>query len=137
MKKLIQVLDQVRTKTELALDEKASTVSDSPLGTKSRQMDLSEEAGVKAESGIMRAQQKTKIKTEPPKNHIQPEQKKIGKDLQSEKLEKKIAHNFARLFFELCDQLKKWNSISLKEYNGILEIKFGEEIYQNRFLYVP
>lgn len=90
MKKLIQVLDQVRTKTELALDEKASTLSDSPLGTKSRQMELSEEAGVKAESGIMRAQQKTKKKTEPPKNHIQPEQKKIGKDLQSEKLEKKI-----------------------------------------------
>lgn len=56
-------------------------------------------------------------------------------EYEDEKLEKKIAHNFARLFFELCDQLKKWNSISLKEYNGILEIKFGEEIYQNRDYY--
>ena len=39
------------------------------------------------------------------------------------------------MFFELCDQLKKWNRLSLKEYNGILEIKFGEEIYENRDYY--
>ena len=31
--------------------------------------------------------------------------------------------------------MKKWNCVTLKEYNGILEIKFGEEIYTNRDYY--
>lgn len=54
---------------------------------------------------------------------------------EDEILEEKIGKNFAHMFFELCDQLKKWNRLSLKEYNGILEIKFGEEIYENRDYY--
>lgn len=33
------------------------------------------------------------------------------------------------------DQLDKWNKVTLKEYNGILEIKFGEDIYKNRDYY--
>ena len=54
---------------------------------------------------------------------------------EDEILEEKIGRNFAHLFYELCDQLKKWNRVTLKEYNGILEIKFGEEIYTNRDYY--
>ncbi|MDO5126750.1 MAG: hypothetical protein Q4D54_03255 [Eubacteriales bacterium] len=54
---------------------------------------------------------------------------------EDEVLEQKIGVNFARLFYELLDQLNKWNRLTLKEYNGILEIKFGEEIYSNRDYY--
>lgn len=54
---------------------------------------------------------------------------------EDEVLDKKIGANFARLFYELMDQLEKWNKVTLKEYNGILEIKFGEEIYVNRDYY--
>lgn len=54
---------------------------------------------------------------------------------EDEILEAQIGQNFAHMFYELCDQLKKWNHISLKEYNGILEIKFGDEIYENRDYY--
>ena len=50
-------------------------------------------------------------------------------------LDKKISHNFTMLFYELLDQINKWEHLSLKEYNGILEIKFGKEIYKNRDLY--
>lgn len=39
------------------------------------------------------------------------------------------------LFMELSDQIKKWNKIDLKQFNGILEIKFGNEIYSNRDYY--
>ncbi len=56
-------------------------------------------------------------------------------EYEDEILERKIGRNFARLFYELLDQLKKWNRVTLKELNGILEIKFGEEIYANRDYY--
>lgn len=52
-----------------------------------------------------------------------------------ELLDKKIGKNFTRLFVELMDQLKKWNKVSLKELNGIYEIKFGNDIYMNRDYY--
>lgn len=54
---------------------------------------------------------------------------------EDEVLDQKISMNFARLFYELMDQLDKWNKVTLKELNGILEIKFGEEIYANRDYY--
>lgn len=54
---------------------------------------------------------------------------------EDELLDKKIGMNFAKLFYELADQLKKWNRVTLRELNGILEIKFGEEIYVNRDYY--
>ena len=54
---------------------------------------------------------------------------------EDEILDKKIGMNFARLFYELLDQLDKWNKLTLKEFNGILEIKFNKEIYANRDLY--
>lgn len=56
-------------------------------------------------------------------------------EYEDEILDRKIGRNFARLFYELLDQLKKWNRVTLKELNGILEIKFGEEIYANRDYY--
>lgn len=54
---------------------------------------------------------------------------------EDEILDDKISRNFATLFYELCDQIRKWKTVSLKEYNGILEIKFGEEVFANRDLY--
>ncbi len=54
---------------------------------------------------------------------------------EDEILDKKIGKNFSRLFIQLLDQLKKWNKVTLKEFNGILEIKFGKEIYENRDYY--
>lgn len=54
---------------------------------------------------------------------------------EDEILEGKIGQNFAHLFYELMDQIKKWNRVTLQEFNGILEIKFGKEIYGNRDYY--
>ncbi len=54
---------------------------------------------------------------------------------EDEILDEKISHNFAMLFVQLLDQLKKWNKLSLKEFNGILEIKFTKDIYENRDYY--
>ncbi|MDD6400295.1 MAG: hypothetical protein PUG10_01630 [Lachnospiraceae bacterium] len=54
---------------------------------------------------------------------------------EDEILDTKIAANFGKIFYELLDQLKKWNKVTLKEFNGILEIKFGEEIFANRDYY--
>lgn len=56
-------------------------------------------------------------------------------EYEDEILDRKIGRNFARLFYELLDQIKKWNKVTLKELNGILEIKFGEDIYANRDYY--
>lgn len=50
-------------------------------------------------------------------------------------LDEKIGKNFYMLFMELSDQIKKWDKINLKQFNGILEIKFGNEIYSNRDYY--
>ncbi len=65
------------------------------------------------------------------------EKKELDPDFlyDDEILDKKIGMNFAKLFYELLDQLDKWNKLTLKEYNGILEIKFNKEIYANRDLY--
>lgn len=54
---------------------------------------------------------------------------------EDEKLDEMIGANFAKMFYELLDQVKKWGTISLKELNGIYEIKFGKEIYGNRDYY--
>lgn len=56
-------------------------------------------------------------------------------EYEDEILDRKIGQNFAKLFYELLDQIKKWNRVTLKELNGILEIKFGGEIYANRDYY--
>ena len=65
------------------------------------------------------------------------EKKELDLDFmyEDEILDKKIGMNFAKLFYELLDQLDKWSEITLKEFNGILEIKFNKEIYANRDLY--
>jgi hypothetical protein len=59
----------------------------------------------------------------------------IDFEYEDEKLEREIGINFARMFYELLDQLKKWKKITLKEFNAILEVKFGREIYGNRDYY--
>jgi len=56
-------------------------------------------------------------------------------EYEDEILDKKIGANFAKLFYELLDQINKWNKVTLKELNGILEIKFGEEVFANRDYY--
>ncbi len=54
---------------------------------------------------------------------------------EDELLDDRISRNFGRLFFELADQLIKWDRLTLKEFNGILEIRFGKEIYGNKDYY--
>jgi hypothetical protein len=56
-------------------------------------------------------------------------------EYEDEKLDREIGKNFARMFYELLDQLKKWKHFTLKEFNAILEVKFGREIYGNRDYY--
>lgn len=77
------------------------------------------------------------LKTDDKQETEKVEKREISPDFRydDEILDEKITNNFAKLFYELCDQIKKWNHVSLKEYNGILEIKFGEEIYNNRDYY--
>lgn len=50
---------------------------------------------------------------------------------QDEAEEQRIAHNFGRIFYELLDQLDKKETIELKEWNAILEIKYGEDFLKN------
>ena len=50
---------------------------------------------------------------------------------QDELEDKRIAHNFGRMFYELLDQLSKKTEIELKEFNAILEIKYGEDFLRN------
>ena len=54
---------------------------------------------------------------------------------EDELLDEQISANFTKLFHELLDQLNKWGHLSLKEFNGILEVKFGKEIYDNKDYY--
>ena len=46
-----------------------------------------------------------------------------------------VGQNFAKLFLELIGRLKRWDRVTLEEYNAILEVKFGPEIYKNRDYY--
>ncbi len=50
---------------------------------------------------------------------------------EDEKEDVRIAHNFGRIFYELLDQLSKKDRIELKEFNAILEIKYGEDFLSN------
>lgn len=54
---------------------------------------------------------------------------------EDEILDQEIGKNFAKMFYELMDQLDKWNRLTLKEFNAILEVKFGKEVYGNRDYY--
>ena len=65
------------------------------------------------------------------------EKKKLDLDFkyEDEILDEKIGKNFAKMFYELLDQLNKWNKITLREYIGLLQIKFGEEVLANRDVY--
>ncbi len=45
--------------------------------------------------------------------------------------EQRIAANYGRIFSVLLDQLYKKNSLDLNTLNGILEIKFGKELFVN------
>lgn len=56
-------------------------------------------------------------------------------EYEDELLDKEIGRNFARMFYELLDQISKWGKLSLAEFNAILEVKFGKEIYGNRDYY--
>ena len=74
--------------------------------------------------------------------------KKINQDDVTEKVEKEAADlsfryedeilseqtgkNFAMLFRELLERLEKWDKLTLREYNAILEMKFTGDIYKNR-----
>lgn len=54
---------------------------------------------------------------------------------EDEILDEQIEKNFGRLFYELLDQLDKWKTITLREFSGVLEIKYGPEVFSNRDLY--
>jgi hypothetical protein len=74
--------------------------------------------------------------------------KKLNQDDVTEKVEKEAAdlnfryddeilseqtgRNFAMLFRELLERLEKWDRLTLREYNAILEMKFTTDIYRNR-----
>lgn len=77
------------------------------------------------------------LKAEAEKGTIREDKGKVDENFryEDEILDEKIADNFGKLFFELMDQIQKWHTLNLKEYNGILEIKFGKEIYANRDYY--
>ncbi len=52
-----------------------------------------------------------------------------------EVLSENMGINFSRLFMELLGRLRRWESLTLQEYNAILEVKFGQDIYRNRDYY--
>ena len=54
---------------------------------------------------------------------------------EDEILSENIGRNFARLFTELLARLRRWERLTLSEYNAILEVKFGTDIYKNRDYY--
>ena len=59
----------------------------------------------------------------------------LGFEYEDEKLSRMIGENFVRLFRELLERLVRWDTVTLPEFNAILEIKFGKEIYRNRDYY--
>lgn len=54
---------------------------------------------------------------------------------EDELLDEMIGANFGKLFYELMDRIDRWGRLTLREFNGILEIKFGKEIYDNKDYY--
>lgn len=77
------------------------------------------------------------LKADDRENGEKLEKHKLDPDFEYEDeiLDRKIGQNFYMMFMELLDQIKKWKRIDLKQFNGILEIKFGDEIYKNRDYY--
>jgi hypothetical protein len=49
--------------------------------------------------------------------------------------DRRIAHNFGRMFYELFDQLSRKPEIELKELSAILEIKYGSDFLRNGDFY--
>ncbi len=49
--------------------------------------------------------------------------------------EERTKRSFAKLFYELAGLVASRGNITLREYNGLLEIKFGKEIYANADFY--
>lgn len=62
---------------------------------------------------------------------VKKEKVDTGFQYEDELEDARIAKNFGRMFYELLDQLTKRDALNVKELNGILEIKFGKEIYRN------
>ena len=56
-------------------------------------------------------------------------------EYEDEILSRMIGANFALLFRELLERMERWGTVTLPEFNAILEIKFGKEIYRNRDYY--
>ena len=54
---------------------------------------------------------------------------------EDEILTENTGRNFAKLFLELVGRLKRWEKVTLEEYNAILEVKFAADIYKNRDYY--
>ncbi len=50
---------------------------------------------------------------------------------EDELVDQRIARNYERIFMVLLDQLMKKHTLDLNILNGILEIKFGEELFVN------
>ena len=50
---------------------------------------------------------------------------------EDELTDRRIAGNYERIFMVLLDQLQKKHTLDLNTLNGILEIKFGEELFVN------
>lgn len=66
---------------------------------------------------------------------VKKEQADMNFRYEDEILDEQIGINFGKLFYELMDRIDKWGKLTLREFNGILEIKFGKEIYENKDYY--
>lgn len=67
--------------------------------------------------------------------NVKKEATDFGFKYEDEILEEQMGRNFAKLFFELMEMLTKWENVTLREFNGLLEIKFGKEVYTNTDYY--
>ena len=56
-------------------------------------------------------------------------------EYEDEKLSRMTGQNFAFLFRELLDRIKRWDTLTLNELNAIYETKFGRDVYRNRDYY--